>query len=315
MLLQVDGWYGSGKLLIMSLLDSHPDVFCSPIHDFTFCAFMDQDENHEWVTTKHIKILRSAITRTRYSFFEQNYREGAIAFEFSADKRIYFPYNVDYYAFDRLWIDKLWEMEKWTFNAMTNALYESIWESHFKVRQDQNPPKWFASMGHAKYIDFYHRIPSLFPGAKSITIKRNVENIIATRCNRKIRPEDFTQKVHKFSAPFETRIYEDNEVENILNYYYTYEQLASKYPKIFMIADFDDFIQDTENIMRKIADFMEIPFHPSLLQPSLMCQPIVHNGKSYIDQEYDDINQLLTPEELEIIRNRKQAFYASKSND
>ncbi len=313
MFLQLDGWYGAGKGMLWTLLDSHPDVFCSPIHDYTFGAFIDQSDEHEWVRTKHFKVLRTALTRTRYNFFEQMFRDGFMSFEFSANDRLKLPYLIDFYKHDRLWMDKLHQMERWTLNKMTNALYESIWESHFKKNAEQAPPKWFASMGMAQYIDYYPQFPVIFPGAKSIAIRRKLENIVATRCNRKPREEDFTTRVHKFSSDFNSRIYEEKEVEGILSYYDKYDAMAEKFPDIFMIVDFDDVIRNTEAVMKKIADFIEVPFHPVLTKATYQGEELICNGKSYIQEEHDDVNRLLSKEELEIIRERKESYYAEKA--
>jgi len=64
MLIQIDSWFGADKSVLWMLLDGHPDVCCIPIHDYAYCAFLDQTDNLDWVKTKHIEILRKALAHT-----------------------------------------------------------------------------------------------------------------------------------------------------------------------------------------------------------------------------------------------------------
>ena len=308
MLLQIDGWFGAGKSVLWLLLDGHPEVFCSPVHDYAYCALIDQQDDLDWVKTRHTEILRKALARTQYYKFEKVYRDGFITFEFSTDEILKLEYKVDYYKFDRLFIDKLLSKEKWSLNEIINTLYISIWETHFKAQIEVDEPKWFGSMSNPLYIEHYEKIPVIFPGAKSIQIRRSVERIIATRSNRKPRPEDF-KTWSFFSDAFDKRI-ADGEVEKILDYYEKYDSLVKKYPQMFKTVDFLDLVNNTETMIREIADFISIPFHPNLLSATYNGKELVYNGKKYVGQENDNIDQLLNDKERQIIKERIYNYYS-----
>ncbi|ACF14592.1 hypothetical protein Ctha_2140 [Chloroherpeton thalassium ATCC 35110] len=310
MLIQIDGWFGAGKSVLWMLLDGHPDVFCSPIHDYAYCAFLDQSDNLDWVKTKHIEILRKALARTQYYKFEKVFRDGFMTFEFSTDDIMKIPYQVDYYKFDKLFIDKLLQKDSWTLSEITETLYHSIWESHYRSSENLAEPKFFASMSNALYIDKYHHFPVIFPGGKSIQVRRRVEKIIATRSKRKPRPEDFKTWTF-FSDPLEKRIAE-GEVEKILSFYDQYDELVSKYPDVFMVVDFLDLVNDTEKAIAKVTEFLNIPFHPNLKIASYSGKELINNGKKYIGQENDNIDELLTKQEQAIIHERIEQYYSNK---
>lgn len=47
MFLNIDGWFGSGKGVLWTLLQGHPDVYCSPLHDFSFINLVMESNDAE----------------------------------------------------------------------------------------------------------------------------------------------------------------------------------------------------------------------------------------------------------------------------
>ncbi len=310
MLLQIDGWFGAGKSVLWMLIDGHPNVFCSPIHDYSYCAFLDQTDDLDWVKTKHTEILRKALARTQYYKFEKVFRDGFMSFEFSTNEIMKIPYNVDYYKFDKFFIDVLLQKDKWTLNDIAETLYSSIWKSHYQTSELQALPKYYASMSNPLYIDKYNHFPTIFPGGKSIQVRRSVEKIIATRSNRKPRPEDFKTWTF-FSDAFDKRL-ADGEVEKILSFYDSYDELVKTYPDVFLVVDFLELVNNTEKTIKKVTDFLGIPLHPNLKIASYGGRELVYKGKKYIGEEHDDIDELLTKEEQSIIRERIKRYENDK---
>jgi hypothetical protein len=165
-------------------------------------------------------------------------------------------------------------------------------------------------MSNGLYIDSYVNIVHLLPGSKSIQVRRPIENIIATRSNRTPMPEDFKTRTF-YSDSFNKRM-EQGEVEKILAFYDKYDELVTKYPSTFKIIDFNDLVKNTEVSMRKIADFLNIDFDPSLIVASYNGKEIIHNGRKYIGEENDDIDKLLTKQEQSIIKGRIEKYNADK---
>lgn len=310
MLLQIDGWFGSGKSVLLTLLDGHPDVFCIPVHDYSYAAFLNQNNELDWIKTRHTEILRKILSKTQYFKFEKMYWDGFHNVEFSSNERLRLPYKTNFYNFDYNFINELLLKDNWNIETIVETLYTSIYRETVKEKVIFHLPKWFATSSNPLFIDDYINIPILLPNAKSVQVRRRVENIIATRSNRKPRTEDFKTKTF-FSDAFEKRI-SDGEVEKILNYYDKYDDLVKTFPDVFMVVDFLDLVNHTEKSIKKVADFLNIEFHPSLLIASYNSKELECNGKKYIGQENDNIDDLLTVLERAIISERIEKYYAEK---
>ena len=141
MLIQVDGWFGAGKSVLWMLLDGHPDVFCSPVHDYSYAAFLNQGNDFDWVKTRHTEILRKALARTQYYKFEKVYWDGFMSFEFSSDNVLKLPYAVNYYNFDYSFIKTLMADSEWTLEKITDTLYSSIYKEVLKNKPETKLPK------------------------------------------------------------------------------------------------------------------------------------------------------------------------------
>ena len=310
MLIQVDVWFGAGKSVLWMLLDGHPDVFCSPIHDYSYCSLIEQSDEHEWVKTRHIEILRKALAKTQYYKFEKVYWDGYSSFPFSVKELVQLPFLLKYYEYDQKFTAHLMAADQWTIQFIIDSIYGKMYESMEYYDPKKLIPSYFASMSNGLYIDSYENLVHLLPGSKSIQVRRPVENIIATRSNRTPMPEDFKTKKF-YSDGFSTRI-EQGEVEKILTFYDKYNKLVTKYPSTFMIIDFTDLVKNTEVSMRRIADFLKVDFNPNLLIASYNGKELINNGRKYIGEENDDIDILLSKQEQSIIRERVEKYYADK---
>jgi hypothetical protein len=200
--------------------------------------------------------------------------------------------------------------DHWTIERIVDTLYGSIWESMNPEHSNSNPV-WYASMSNALFYNDFINIPLLMPNAKSIQVRRPIANIIAARSNRKPMPEDFKTKQF-YSDSFDTRI-NNGEVEQICSFYEKYDSLVTEFPNVFLVVPFDELLTDVEVTMKKVADFLKIGFHPNLLKATYNGLELKHNGKKYIGQEHDNIDELLSKEEQSIIQKRIEIFDSSKT--
>jgi hypothetical protein len=310
MLIQVDGWFGAGKSVLWLLLDSHPEIFASPIHDYSYCAFIDQSNQLDWVKTKHIEIVRKALARTQYYKFEKVFWDGFLSHDFSATEVLKVPYSLNYYDFDKTIFSRLVKMPSWTLESIVDTIYTAIFEKSSVFPEIKKVPSYFASMSNALFYKHYQNMPTVFPKAKSIQVRRSIEKIIATRSNRRPRPED-CKTWNFFCDSFQKRI-NDGEVESILAYYAEYDRLMSLYPDYFFMVDFSELVNNTAETMKRIADFIGISFDPILTKATHMGIELELNGRKYVGQENDNIEQLLSPDERSIINDRIKAYNSLK---
>lgn len=298
MLINIDGWFAGGKSVLWSLLDGHPDVFVNPVHDYSFSLLLTHDDSEEWVKKKYSTTLRKTLALAEYFKIEKIMYDGYLPIHFSASIHYKLPFKFDFYSFDRHFMQSLHNRDKWNIACIIEDLYESLrvyWQKDISLKK----PKYYAAMSHPRYFVHYHKIPNLIPGMKNILVKRDIRNIIATRTNRTERPRDLNEK-QAFRTPFETVI-KSQEIKHICSFFNAYEELSLKYPDSFMVVDFNNLISAPEVEMRRISNFLEIEYLPILSVPTRDGVLLEYEGVSFIGQENDTWEQLLTRKEQAIL--------------
>ncbi len=303
MIIQIDGWFAGGKSVLWSLLDGHKDIFVNPIHDFSHVALLNHKNNEEWVTKKHTTHLRKILAITEYYKFEKNFFEGKLGIGYSTNNVDYLPYSTNFYEFDKKFYISLEKSKKWDLEFIIETLYKSYYVVH---TQKKDFPQYYATMSHPGHFKNYKNIPEVFPNMKSIVVKRGLKNIIATRTNRKERPKDLNEH-QAFNTPFNV-ILQREEIEKILEYFDTNKKLQEQYPEQFLVVDFNDLVENTENTMKKVAKFLNIEYTTILSIPTRDGIVLEKDGMSFIGKENDDYKELLTNEEIEIIDKKEIAF-------
>lgn len=298
MLINIDGWFAGGKSVLWSLLDGHPDVFVNPVHDYSFSLLLTHDDHEEWVKKKYCTTLRKTLALAEYFKLEKIMYDGYLPIHFSTDVHYKLPFNFDFYLFDRLFMESLHRRDKWNISDIIDDLYESlriVWQNNAEIPK----PKYYASMSHPRFFTHYHKIPQLVPGMKSILIKRDIRNIVATRTNRKERPRDLNEH-QAFRTPF-NKVIQSQEIAHIHSFFEAYDRLSLEYPDHFLIVEFSKVISNTESEMRRVADFLGINYLPVLSIPTRDGVLLEHDGVSFIGTENDTWDKLLTEEEQLIV--------------
>jgi hypothetical protein len=308
MLLKIDGWRGAGKSVLHTLLDGHKDLFCVPMHDKSFEAFTRSKIDPGWLEHKDTKTLRQLLSKTNYYNLELDSLNGFNTFDFSSEDRLLIPFAFDFYKFERHFISNLIKMETWSVEKIVDQLYESM---RVTYKQGGEKTKFYVSQGHPDYLCNIN-YEKLFPNGKSIQVRRSVESILATVCSRKPAEKDYRGYLSRLKT-FKDRIRE-GEVEKIMKFYSTYEELEKRYPDRFYSVEFKDLVENTEETMKKVAKFLNIDFDPILTIASRDGKELICNGKKYVGKVYDDPGELLTKKERRIIEFHKSFYHLHKQD-
>lgn len=294
MLLQIDGWWAGGKGLLFSLLDGHSKIGTTLLHDATHMAFLS-DNKKEIFEVKDLNYVRKIIAaKSEYYNFEKYFRLGYINIFFSSDVVLRHKVPYDFYEFDKKWVNELIAEEHWSEQIIVEVLYR-VFNRLINVKAEK---EIFSCMSWPRLENqkfFFDK----FPRAKSILVKRPIEDIIASRAGRK--PIENTLNNH-FSLGFEKLIV-NGEVESIINYYNYWEKLSGELPTQVLIIEFEDLVSNREFSMKRIADFIGVDFEDTLLRATMNSVPIEFNGVSYADQINDKASALLSADERGIILN------------
>jgi len=303
MLIQIDGWFAGGKSVLWSLLDGHSDVFVCPVHEYSFAGFLNQSNEDEWITKKHTTTLRRILSRTEFYKFEKLYWDKVLPISLSSDVSIDIPYDVNFYEYDEQLFRALDACKEWSIETIVNKIYQVYYEIYTR---NNVHPKYYAMMSHPTSYMLYEQIPTLLPGMKSILVKRGVKNIIASRMNRNERPKDLNE-AKAFRVPFDI-LMKRNDVEQILDFYNTYELLQDKYPDNFLVVSFDELITNTKNTMSGVSKFLGVGYEEILALPTRDGKELRSGDVSFIGTENDDYRNLLGEDEIAVIESRIRRY-------
>lgn len=300
MLLQIDGWWGGGKSLLSSLLDGHPEIKVTPIHDAAHMAFLSENDS-AILENKDLNYVRRIIaSKSEYYNLEKFSRLGYRRIAFSKDVVLRLPMDFDFYTFDKNWIDGLLEQKIWTEEVILDVLYQTLGDI---LNEKNTYSKYVASMSWPRLTNqekFFQKLPN----AKNILIKRPVIDVIATRSGRK--PMEQTLNNH-FAPGFE-KIINSSEIKDIIDYYAFWQKQSELFPSQVYVTEMQRLINDRESEMTKIASFLDVEMNDCLLKSTFLGNVIEHNGFSYADQVFDSADSVFSSQELELVYKKIRAI-------
>ncbi len=301
MIVQIDGWYGSGKSVLKGLLDGHKEVFSNPIHDIIPLAFSNENDVPKWLEYKDTEHLRKLLaSNSSYFRLERFANAGKFPFDFSTTDRIYFDFNFDFYQFDKMVFNQLNNSPIWSFDYIVQVIY-----THLQTQlNDQSKilTKMTAFMGSPNefHIKKFHK---RYPNSKFIFIDRDIKSIIATRCKRRPISKEF-----RYGSNDLITIFNSGEVEKLINYRNIIFNLNTLYPNIFLIVPFNELLSDTENIMKKVSIFLDIEYDSILTKFTYRGREVISNNRKYLEEELDKPEDILSKKELSLIDKRIKKY-------
>src|SRR4030095_9600560 len=256
------GPHKSGSSLLRSLLDGHPDLFVIPIETHYFSISRRFWVNY-FLWSQRPRVKNSDPERfvdhiRSYINTSSNYRDIERGDIIHAER--FSKYLIEH-----------WEEVKNTKDEIANyfdALYYSIHSRPI----DKNLIVVEKSVSNAENAT---RLQKLFPNAKFIHLIRNpYDNLLSFRNYRLRQGKRF---------PSLRDLVESLKV----NYYYLYknQELIDSY----FVLKYEDLVTDTENQMRAISKFLEIPFNTTLLVPTTNGSP--WEGNSSQDKKFTGISK------------------------
>ncbi|NOI68714.1 sulfotransferase [Vibrio sp. 99-8-1] len=303
MIVNIDGWFGGGKSVIWALLDDHSKIFVDPVHNYSFVPFLTDSFHSEWMSSKNTSKLRILLSRSEYYKYEKMMYDGVLPVHFKADHTFNLDYKIDFYKLDQNYFSTLMNLPNWSYDSILGTLYDNV-ETEWSGSSCHKPIK--VTMGKADaYLDYWN-IPERFSNMKTIFVKRDIYNIIATRSNRVARPNDLSQdKV--FNCDFRVLV-NNGEVEKICHCFETYNHLENQFPDKFLVINFEDLITETRETMKRVCVFLDIDFEEVLLKPTRDGDILEDKGISFISSEHDNAYELLTYKERNLVKRHINQF-------
>lgn len=256
------GPHKSGSSLLRSLLDGHPDLFVIPIETHYFSL-----SKRFWVNY----FLWAERPRFRKSepenFIDHIYSYTTAPSKYRDLEQVDFI-QVD--QFKKYWLEH-WANTGGTKDEIVNY-FDAIYYSIHSGPIDKNQIVVEKSVSNAENAI---RLQKLFPKAKFIHLVRNpYDNLLSFR-NYKLKTN------RRFPSLRDL-------VESLkVNYYYLYknQELIEDY----FVLKYEDLVTDPENQMRKISEFIQIPFNDIFLLPTT--NGSIWQGNSSQDKKFTGISK------------------------
>ena len=260
MLILIDGFGGSGKTILRSLLDGHKELFVSPSQECLISSFYRNLEKSKFFVYKDISLLRKYLVDSYYYNLE---KESLIGFAESDLKRKRNKFN--FYEFESFWVNELRKKKKWNNKIILEIIYSSVIKFFYNTKNlPINEKKVFLENGN---FDCHKFFLGNFPKSKLIITRKKMPDIIASLARRKVHNKDYDTDGYKnYNFNFLVR-YQHFPIR-IYNTYKLAERLKKKFPNRVYLCDFEELISNTKNEMMQISKFLDIEFTKILEQPT-----------------------------------------------
>jgi hypothetical protein len=293
----IDGEGASGKTVLRSLLDGHPQLSVLPTHDMIVDTLVGYPPDVPWLAYRDIGYLRRLLAASSYYQLEQLAVAGSIEIDISVRDRLTVPYRLDFWRFEAEWVRALAGFPQWTVGGVVEAIhsaYVRIWEGrprdvvgHVGVG--------FDAPGTAARL-FQHA-----PEAKLIYLHRPTEGILAARARRRSSARDMFSKIND-ELTVDVLLRKD-KVRKIRDRFGAVQRLARLRPDRVRIVEFDELVENTAVVARDIAGFLGIEPTDGLRVPTLAGQPLRSaGGDSYVGRVLDRPEDLLSRTERALIQ-------------
>lgn len=237
------GSHKSGSSLLRSLLDGHPELFVIPteIHYFQYTGHW-VDYRLRYALPKQMD--RQALIKSLVNLIEKKNNH----IDPYADSVVRGTFDVA--LFEEFLTNNSWKSDRELFELYVKAIHLSLTGKPLS----NNLSFVEKSVENAEFAVF---LKQMFPKCRFIHILRNpYASLVAIRKSK-------SKKSYPLIRDFLLSL------QN--SYYYLYKN--QKLLENYLIIKYEDLLLSTEQIMDKIANFLEIEFTDSLLTPTVMSEP------------------------------------------
>lgn len=254
----------SGKGLLASLLNGHPDVLSISFwHDFmasSLCYLSGWKPpmlyHFDEKTERLCDVRRAFSCVGRWNHLEGFARQGYIPFTVSGDTIVRLPFNFDFYALDRALMDRLSGLEQLDAPSVFSEMYALLGES---LAPGAPRPRWGVSMPQVDFFRFDILLQT-YAQAKIIYIVRDTQEVLYAHCKR----EAFTRQISVEAALDEIRSFKPDWLARMLKAKDAAASFASLHPDRFMTIEFTDLVCNTAAAMPRVAAWLGIEDLPCL---------------------------------------------------
>jgi hypothetical protein len=295
----IDGEGGSGKMVLRSLLDGHPALIVSPIHDKIIDGLSNHPAQDRWLDHKDTTYLRELLAKTSYYDLEKYSLAGFMEFELAAtEELIRIPAPLDFAQCDAEWMRRLNKRDKWTRPIVVSEILSAV-HGTWKDSPRLGKVRGYVGVGfdnpRVRSVFFAH-----YPAAKLLYMSRPVADIIASRVGRKPiagdTRSDALETIHVGTFVM------NGKAARIRERLRAVEAWARRWPDRVMIVPMDELVSQPAAVMARVATFLEIAYDDAMARPTVFGHELRGpSGTSYVGRVLDKPSVLLAPADRQML--------------
>lgn len=306
MIILIDGFWGSGKTTLRYLLDGHSNLKVSPSQESIISAFERNKDKVKFYSYRDIRLIREFLASSYYYNLELESSEGYL--DHDINRR---TISFDFYEFEKYWINKIRNIDKWDNEKIINTIYSSVIKFYYKTADfPLNDKKVIVEDNNFTCHKFFlHEIKE----SKLIVTKRQPSDNLVSLLNRSIITNNYkTEGYKKYSFNYLVRA--QHFPIRINNNYKITEKLKKEFPGRIYECDFKNLIYHTEEEMKKISNFLDIPYENILSKPTHFGESIkFKNGDEILNREKYTAEGIFTKYQVKLINQFNKWDFCSLS--
>ena len=183
MIILIDGFWGSGKTVLRSLLDGHSELKVSPSQESIVSSFHRNLKKSKYLKYKDLRVIREYLVNSHYYSLEQESYKGYVDSDITKDK-IKFNFS----EFENFWTEKLLKCDVWTNTEIINLIHNSIIKFFYNLDNYPSDEKkvFMEDNNFNSHKFFLEEVPN----SKLIVVKNSASDILASLVNRKTIKDD-----------------------------------------------------------------------------------------------------------------------------
>jgi hypothetical protein len=276
------------------MLDGHPEVAVTPIHDKLPDAFARSGLGEfpvEW-TSKTIDDLQlldihrfqTALTKSRYNRLQGAHHGRPVRFAASSSDIQGRPMaGFDFYEFEEHWIDHVNKQGDLDLHEILYEIFDSLFVHWDRYPYDCDACRYFVGLGAPNPASLPYTLNN-WPDARVVFVRRDPRGCIASKA----------QKIDDTTA---YDLLKRGRLYNVLAMETTARALCQRYPNRLQIVEFEELILESEQVVEDIRQFLDIADDPILRRATFCGEDLDDYNQQYIGEINDRWHDLLTADE------------------
>jgi hypothetical protein len=289
MLTAIYGHQACGKSLLLTLLDSHPELYVNLYQDCVPLIFHLDPGLMKFIKGREFFFLRRALAAHSYYFFyEEAANYAPIPLVLGSKKYVDIPLSINFNEFEKSWTEVLSIEEEWTPEGICEEIYSALKK---QVEPDNLSEKLVYNTAYS--VGFVENFFTMYPNSRMLYLQRPLMDAAASIFGRYYFDKEKRAQEVKHWINYSAQEWRQEKI--------LCKESQEKYPDRMLVVSFEKLIQNTKHEMQKVCDFLEIEFDEVMTKATYQGNPLEFDGENYVSQKFDSTENLLSREEINIV--------------